>query len=110
MYSGEEVYFERRQNLIIIAVLYILRQRRNRRKRRRYWIRPILRERISQDDDHHLIDKMRMLYQKAHFQYYRKSVAKFDSLLQRVEPLIEEQLTNFRHPISSRDRLYLTLR
>jgi len=30
MYSGEEVYFERRQNLIIIVVLYILRQRRNR--------------------------------------------------------------------------------
>jgi len=48
MYSGEEVYFERRQNLIIIAILYILRQRRNRRKRRQYWIRPILRERISQ--------------------------------------------------------------
>jgi len=73
MYSGEEVYFERRQNLIIIAVLYILRQRRNRRKRRQYCIRLIFRERISQSDGHHLIDEIRMLDQEANFQYCRMS-------------------------------------
>ncbi|XP_011883603.1 PREDICTED: putative nuclease HARBI1 [Vollenhovia emeryi] len=53
---------------------------------------------------------MRLVDQEAHFQYCRMSVAKFDSLLQRVQPLIEKQFTNFREPISARDRLYVTLR
>lgn len=91
-------------------MLYIRRQRRNRRKQRRYWVRPIIRKRINQGDRHHLISEMRLVDQEAHFQYCRMSVAKFDNLLQRVQPLIEKKLTNFRHPISARDRLYLTLR
>lgn len=53
---------------------------------------------------------MRLDDQDAHFQYCRMSVKKFDALIQRVQPRIEKQVTNYREPISARDRLYLTLR
>lgn len=107
---SEVEFFKRKQKLIILIMLYIHHQRKNRRKQRRYWVRPIIHERINQGDGHHLINEIRLFDPETHFAYCRMTVAKFDDLLQRVQPLIEKQITNFRHPISARDRLYLTLR
>ena len=41
---------------------------------------------------------------------YRMTVAKFDTLLEKVEPVLQRQWTNMREPISPEQKLLLTLR
>ncbi|XP_011881490.1 PREDICTED: putative nuclease HARBI1 [Vollenhovia emeryi] len=53
---------------------------------------------------------MRFLDVDVHVNYCRMSIQGFDYLLSLVGPLIQKMTTNFREPISSRTRLYLTLR
>ena len=41
---------------------------------------------------------------------YRMTVAKFDTLLEKVEPVLRRQWTNMREPISPEQKLGITLR
>ena len=41
---------------------------------------------------------------------YHMTEAKFDTLLEKVEPVLRRQWTNMREPISAEQKLVITLR
>lgn len=78
-------------------------------KKRRYGVHPVNRYRNEYGEFHHLYKQLKK-YPERFFQYMRMSVETFDLLLQKVERNIEKLTTNFGKPISSEERLVVTVR
>ena len=49
-------------------------------------------------------------FPKKFFNMYHMTVAKFDTLLEKVEPVLHRQWTNMHEPISPEQKLVITLR
>ena len=94
------------------AVLLLLRRRRRRRereRRRQWYIRPLNTTRRVDGEWYRIIQRMSLINSERHHQYFRMSVAKFDDLVRRVSPHIQHG-SNHVHPISTEERLAITLR
>jgi len=97
------------RKLLALVVAAILRRRRIKKKRRQFWVHPLNTLRSSWGE-HLKIDEMKRAYPDKFFEYTRMSPVLFDVLLEKLHPVIKKKLSNFRVPIESNIRLYVTLR
>lgn len=95
----------RRKRLGLLYLYYNLL----RYEEKRWWVRPIFQNRNQQGDYKNLIEEMRLTDVDSYFNYMRMSPNNFDELLNLVGPLLQKK-TVVREPISSGQRLALTLR
>ena len=77
--------------------------------RREYWVHPINELRFEKGEFYTLYPDLRHFPNKF-FNMYHMTVAKFDTLLEKVEPVLRRQWTNMREPISPEQKLVITLR
>lgn len=90
-----------------LMLLYWLKRRRF--YRRRYWVHKIFQRRNTFGEFHHLIDEVLNDEDKC-ISYIRMKPTTFFLLHDKVGPSIEKRETNFRKPLSSKERLVITLR
>ena len=76
---------------------------------REYWVHPINELRYEKGEFYTLYPDLRHFPAKF-FNMYRMSVAKFDALLERIEPIIRKKSTPMREPVSAKQKLVITLR
>ena len=88
---------------------YIL-NRIQQRMKRRYWVRDIYLERETKGEYNLLVKQMKRYDHELFFKSFRMSPTTFEKLLCLVGPDIEKEATQMRNPISSSERLALTLR
>ena len=94
-----------------LFLLLLLRKRQNRRKprKRRFWVRDIFLQRQIHGTFHTLFQEL-LQDRELFFRYHRMTPTRFEHLLSLVEDRITKQKTQFRKPISARERLSITLR
>lgn len=78
-------------------------------KKRRFWARNIFLQRPLHGTFYTLFQEL-MKDDELFFRYHRMTPARFEHLLSLVEDQITKKRTNFREPISARERLSVTLR
>lgn len=78
-------------------------------KKRKYGVHPINRYRKAYGEYHHLYKHLRK-YPERFFQYLRMSIDTFDLLLNKIRTGIVKKTTNFGKPISTEERLVITIR
>ncbi|CAI6362078.1 unnamed protein product [Macrosiphum euphorbiae] len=96
-----------------IAVAYALNKLNNAEKKkrsiRRYWVHPMNTKRIKEGQF-----QVNFMTLRAHpeefLKYFRMSIESFDELILLVRPSLSKQVTNMRIPISTEERLTITLR
>lgn len=93
---------------IVLAI--ILGSSRRRRKNRTVWVHPYLTRRNEMSEFHNLVSEFRVENKDLYFTYFRMFPATMDYLLSLVGPSIKKYHTQFREPISEKERLALTLR
>ena len=76
---------------------------------RAFWVHPLFEERRKKGEFYMLYPDLRHFPPKF-FAMYRMNPRKFDHLLSLVGPHLEKQWTNMRSPISSEQKLVVTLR
>ena len=79
-------------------------------KRRRRWIRPYLRRRAFQGHYNNLIHELSLEDQPLYRNFLRLKEDLFNEIVERVQPHIERQTTNFRDPLDVGLRVAITLR
>lgn len=89
--------------LLLCAVL------RNSRKRKRIWVHDINKKRDEVGEYHRLCRELES-HEDRFFLYFRMSQNCFEELHELLRPKIEKKLTNWRKPISTRERLAICLR
>ena len=77
---------------------------------REIWVHPLNVEREDKRRILCVVSRPMALPQKDFSKTYRMSVDRFDTLLELVGPRIAKKYTNFRCPISSEQRLLVTIR
>ncbi|GFR66223.1 nuclease harbi1-like protein [Elysia marginata] len=82
--------------------------KRRQYRRRKYWVHRIFKRRERFGEYHHLVDEI--LNDEEKCISYLRMRPPFHMLLDMVGPAIEKRTTNFRRPLSSRERLVITLR
>ncbi|XP_050064509.1 uncharacterized protein LOC126553379 [Aphis gossypii] len=96
-----------------IAVAYVLNKRnraeKKQRSQRRYWVHPMNTKRIKEGQF-----QVNFMILRAHpeefFKYFRMSIKTFDELISLVRPCLSKQIIHMRVPISTEERLTITLR
>lgn len=91
----------------MLMLLYWLRRRRQ--NSRRYWVHKINESRETFGEYHHLMDDVISDEEKC-ISYLRMKPVTFQLLLDKIGPYIEKRTTNFRKPLSPKERLVITLR
>ena len=91
-----------------LLVALLARRHRNRRQKRR-WVHPInaQRERLG---EYALLVRELASHEDMFFSYFRMSESLFDEIFSLVEADLTKLLTNYRKPISARERLAVCLR
>lgn len=79
------------------------------KSKRKYGVHPINRYRKAYGEFHHLYKQLRK-YPERFFQYLRMSINTFDLLLNKIKTSIGKKTTNFGKPISTEERLVVTIR
>lgn len=107
-----EVYYckqwSNKANNILLLSLLLLKLKRKKRPKR-LWQHNIYERRSSQGAYHNLLQEMRLTDQEKYFNYLRMSCDTFNKLLNIVGPKLN-RIYWTREPISSSERLALTLR
>lgn len=92
------------------TLLEILLFRRRQRKERRVYVRKLNRRRQENGEFNTLVKEMTIQHDdEIFFRYFRMTPARFDSLLEKVAPVIAHAATH-ESPVSCRERLSVTLR
>ena len=95
---------------VMLMLLYWLRRRRqNFKNSRRFWVHGINKRRATFGEYHHLMEDVLYDEEKC-LSYIRMKPATFQLLLDKVGPYIQKNTTNFRKPLSPKERLIITLR
>ena len=92
-----------------LQLLLLFWMKRKRRTPKRYWTHRIFLRRGDFGEYHHLLDEVLKDEEKC-VSYIRMRPETFQILLDHIGPHIEKRTTNFRKPLSSRERLVITLR
>ena len=103
------------EDVLVLLLLLLLwwRHRRNKAtRRRRFWVRPIIRRRVRQEEYHNLLQEVRLCDAESHFRYLRMSRRTFDHLLAKVGPFLRRRRyqSQCRPEIPPAERLALTIR
>lgn len=103
---------EYRLRVALAAALYARQceQHRRRRRRRRWWMKPWLRNRHALGFSDTLVRELSAQDPEAHRMLLGVDIDFYDFLLQRLEPRITRDDTNFRKAIPARTRLQIALR
>ncbi|GJQ88369.1 hypothetical protein Trydic_g23061 [Trypoxylus dichotomus] len=92
----------------VVVAWQFLRNRRKRRRLRRYWIHPLFVHNLSHSPVTGA-QKQLSLNPEKFKEYYRMTQENFRVLVELVGPRIEKLDTHYREPISSEERLLITL-
>lgn len=96
-----------------VLILLLLRRRKRKLQvkiSRRFWVRNIYKQRKAQGAFNNLVAEMRLTDHETFFNFYRMAPCTFDDLLSKVGPLINNSPNYVREPISSAEKLSITLR
>ena len=104
---GHDSHSHRAMEALLLMLLFWINKRRQRTKR--VWTHRIFERRHEFGEYHHLLGEILSDAEKC-ISYIRMLPETFESLLQLVGPYIEKRRTNFRKPLSARERLVITLR
>ena len=87
------------------------RKRRMQQTKRhhKYWIHPIFKQRSTLGEYHHLLNQVLSDENKC-MEYLRMKISTFQDLLNLCSAKLQRQTTNYRVPVSARERLVVTLR
>ena len=94
---------------ISLSLVPLFWMKRKRRTPKRYWTHIIILRRSDFGEYHHLLDEVLRDEEKC-VSYIRMRPETFQILLDYIGPHVEKRTTNFRKPLSSRERLVITLR
>ena len=93
-----------RRRFFLVFIIWRMQQIRH-----EYWVHPINELRFKKGEFYTLYPDLRHFPHKF-FNMYRMTVAKLDTLLEKVDPVLRRQWTNMREPISPEQKLVITLR
>lgn len=94
--------------LLIIAIL--MKRKREKCRKKRLWARDWILRRESDDVTRKLIQEMRTEDPSGFKAMFRMTPEQFDTLLERVRPIITKKNTNMRRAIPCETRLMITLK
>nr|XP_009860200.1 uncharacterized protein LOC104266219 [Ciona intestinalis] len=110
LYNSWKCKIEREQLFLVqqeMTVISLMLQQTNKRS---VWVDEMFKERDTKSE-FILVDELLSRSDEEKFrQYARMTPDQFFYLLQQLTPVIQKQHTNFRKPISPKQRLILTLR
>lgn len=78
-------------------------------REREFWIHPFNLNREPSNRFFNFYNDIRK-YSDKFFEYYRMSITSFDELLDKLRQKITKKTTKFRRPVSSEERLTITIR
>jgi len=97
------------KKLIILQLLKRRIQRRQLKHKKSIWVRRVLQERKEKSQFHLLVKDLRLFDHCYFFKLFRMTPKTYECLLSWVGPIIKKQETKMREPVSSSERLSLTL-
>lgn len=96
--------------LVSYITLKMLMKKKKQRHARQIWMAEWLKQRNREGAFHKLFPEILGEDEYLYRNIIRMTPTQFQSLLEKVTPLIEKKVTNFRAPISAAERLQVTLR
>ena len=99
----------RKKKICALSLLEMLEKVENEDTGRRFWVRKIFQERKKYGLYHILTDELRLFDKEYFFRFVRMTPQRFEHLLSLVGPHLQQTTSKMREPISSTERLVLTL-
>lgn len=97
------------EELAIIAIALDDEQLEQPKKKRRFWVHAAWQKRSKEGEFASLYKELQNDEDKF-WDYFRMSEECFDSILQKIRPLIQKRDTNFRKAVGPKERLAVCLR
>ena len=99
------------EELDMLTLFAVVHQRRKQKRKRKMWVRDIFKKRQEKGEFHTLLQEMRLNDTQSHFRYLRMSNKCFQTLLEKVSPLISHRnyFSEERASITPAERLALTI-
>ena len=96
----------------MLTLFAVVHQRQTQKRKGMMWVRDIFKKRQEKGEFHTLLQKMRLNDTQSHFRYLQMSNESFETLLEKVSPLISHRsyFSEDRASITPAERLSLTIR